>query len=355
MWAYILRRLMFLPLLLLGVTLLLFLMLELLDPYQRLALYIQDPNQLKGGKEQLDRMIAKYGLTDPMPVRYGRWLKKLIRFDFGWSETAKAPVSEAFGSRFPATAELALYTIPLIVFLSIWLGVQAAVQHNRWFDQLMRIASTTGYALPTFVLGILLLAIFYGLLGRSLSAGPLAGWFQPGRVSFWAQEAISTPGYHSYTGLVTLDALLNGRLDIFWDGLGHLILPVLTLATVSIAGYARVMRSSMLETLRQEYVTVARAKGLAERTVIYKHARRNALIPMATLVAYLIIGLLGGVVITETIFSYPGIGSWAAQAALSLDISAVLFFLTFSVFSVVLANLAVDLIYPVLDPRVRLT
>jgi peptide/nickel transport system permease protein len=355
MIAYIIRRLVLLPILLVGTTILLFVMVQLLDPYQRLALYVKSPAQLKGGKEQLDRMLAKYGLTDPLPVQYGRWVTKIVQGDLGWSETAHMPVLDGFVHRFPATAELTLYTFPLIVFLSIWLGVKAAVYHNRWFDHGTRFFSTTGYSIPTFVLGILLLMLFYGLLNRRLTTGPFADWFAPGRLSQWAAEALNDSAYHQYTGMVTIDALLNGRLDIFWNGLGHLILPVITLATVSIAGLLRVMRSSMLETLRQDYVRTARSKGLPERVVIYKHARRNALIPVATLVAYLIIGLLGGVLITETIFNYPGIGQWAGFAALSLDIPAVLFFLVFSVFSVVLANLVVDLLYTVLDPRVRLS
>lgn len=346
---------MLLPILLVGATILLFAAAQLLDPYQRLALYVKNPSQLKGGKEQLDRMLVKYGLTDSPLVQYGRWLEKIVQGDFGWSETAHTTVLEGFRSRFPATAELALYVVPIIIFLSIWLGVKAAVYHNRWFDHLTRFFSTSAYAIPTFVLGILLLMIFYGLLNRRLTAGPFADWFAPGRLSQWAADVLNSPTYHQYTGMVTIDALLNGRLDIFWNGLGHLILPVITLTTVSIAGQLRVMRSSMLETLRQDYVRTARSKGLPEKVVINKHARRNALIPMATLVAYLIIGFLGGVVITETIFNYPGVGQWAASSALSLDMPAVLFYLTFSVFSVVLANLVVDLLYTVLDPRVRLS
>lgn len=355
MIAYIIRRLMLLPLLLVGATIMLFAMVQLLDPYQRLALYVKDPSQLKGGKQQLDRMIVKYGLTDSPLVQYGRWVSKIAQGDFGWSETAHTTVLDGFVHRFPATAELALYIVPLIVFLSIWLGVKAAVRHNSWFDQVTRFFSTSAYAIPSFVLGILLLMLFYGLLSRQLGQGPFAGWFAPGRLSQWAAEILNSPTYRQYTGMVTIDALLNGRLDIFWNGLGHLILPIITLTTINIAGLLRVMRSSMLETLRQDYVRTARSKGLPEKVVIYKHARRNALIPMATLVAYLIIGFLSGVVITETIFTYPGIGQWAASAALSLDMSAVLFYLTFSVFTLVLANLIVDLLYTVLDPRVRLS
>ncbi len=154
---------------------------------------------------------------------------------------------------------------------------------------------------------------------------------------------------------MTVDALLNGRFDIFLDALRHLVLPILTLAYINWALFLRVTRSSMLETLRQEYVTTARAKGVAERDVINKHARPNALIPVVTLAGFQVAVLLGGVVITETVFNYPGIGSAAAAAAAQLDVVTVLGFALFIGVILILANLVVDVMYAVLDPRVRLS
>jgi len=354
MIAYIVRRLMFLPVILFGVTLLLFAMLQLLDPYERLALYVKDPSQLRGGKEQLDRLIEKYGLNDPPHLQYARWVNKFFHGDFGWSETAKTTVLKSFKGRFPATVELALYSFGPIVLFAVWLGVLAAVHQNRWVDQLTRVVTILGYSLPNFVLGLVLLMLFYGVIARRLP--PIfEGWFSPGRLSPWAQEVINGEGFRAYTGLITVDALLNGQWRVMWDAIGHLILPVLTLSYASWAGLLRVMRSSMLETLRQDYVTSARAKGLAERVVIRKHARRNALIPVVTLSGFTVVGLLTGVVITETIFNYPGLGSWFAQASLQLDIPAVLGLLTFVTVLYIVVNLIVDLLYVVIDPRVRLT
>jgi ABC-type dipeptide/oligopeptide/nickel transport system permease component len=354
MIAYIARRLMFLPIILFGVTVLLFAMLQLLNPYERLSLYVKDPSQLRGGKEQLDRLIEKHGLKDPLLIQYGRWVHKLFQGDFGWSETAKTTVLNGFLGRFPATLELTLFAIGPILLLAIWLGVLAAVHHNRWIDQLTRVVTILGYSLPSFVLGLVLLMGFYGLISRNLP--PLfEGWFSPGRLSSWAQQIVNTQSFHSFTGLITIDAILNGQWRVFWDALGHLILPVATLSYINWAGLLRIMRSSMLETLRQDYITTARAKGLPEHVVTKRHARRNALIPIITLSGFLVVGLLSGVVITETIFSYPGLGSWAAQAALQLDVATVLGLLTFVTALFIVVNLIVDLLYAIVDPRVRLT
>jgi len=354
MLAYIGRRLMFLPVILLGATLILFLMVQQLDPYQRLALYINDPSQLKGGKAQLDRLLDKHGLNDPWFIQYGRWVGKLAGGNLGWSETAKDTVVEGFKSRFPATAELALFAfLPVIVF-AIWLGVLSAVNHNKFIDQLTRMVTILGYSLPTFVLGLALLLIFYGLARQSLP--PLfEGWFSPGRMSTWAQHIVNGSDFQRFTGMTTVDAALNGQWRIVWDALGHLILPVITLSYGSWASMLRVMRSSMLDTLRQDYVTTARAKGLSERVVINKHARRNALIPIATATGFLVVGLLTGVVITETIFNYPGLGSWLVQASTQLDVAAVLGLLTFVTALYIVVNLMVDIVYVLIDPRIRLT
>jgi peptide/nickel transport system permease protein len=163
-----------------------------------------------------------------------------------------------------------------------------------------------------------------------------------------------SPSWHSYTSLLTIDSLLNGRVDIFLDALRHLILPVLVLSTIQWATFLRVTRSSMLETLRQEYVITARAKGLKEKDVVNQHARPNALIPVATLGGIAMAGLLGGAVLTETVFNYPGIGQAAGEAAAQLDVITVLSLTLLSAFILVVGNLIVDVMYAFLDPRVRL-
>ena len=352
MLAYIIRRLCLLPLILLGVTLLIFILLQFLDPYARLKLYVKGP--VKGGKEQLDRLLDKYGFNDPLWVQYGRWLEQVAQGNLGWSDTDKTTVLDAILNRFPATAELTFYAIVPLVFLAIWMGVVASVRHNQWVDQALRFFTVIGTSLPIFVLGLFLLMIFYGLLYRHLPT-LFEGWFAPGRLSEWANTIVNDPKqFTRITGMITIDAILNGQWRIFWDAFGHLILPVVGLSFSGWAYLQRVMRSSMLETLRQDYVTTARAKGLPEKRVIIKHARRNALIPIVTLVGFTIIGLLGGVIITETIFNYPGLGNWTAAAAIQLDIPSVLGYVLFSTTLLILINLLVDLLYTIIDPRVRL-
>ncbi|MBI3659979.1 ABC transporter permease [Candidatus Acetothermia bacterium] len=350
MIAFIVRRLLFLPLLWLAITFIIFLCLEPLGPYQRVTLFINiSPESFgRGGKltqEQLQRLIDKYGLADPAPIQYGRWLKQII-FDhnFGWSKVAQKPVIDALLERLPATTELALYAIIPVVFVAIWLGVISAVHHNRPLDHITRFVSITGYSIPIFVFGIFMLMYFYGVLQ----------WFPPGRNSLWAERIIfASHQFIRYTGLNTVDALLNQRLDILVDSLRHLALPVLTLAYLNWAALLRVTRSSMLETLRQDYITTARAKGLPENVVVQKHAKRNALIPVTTISANIVAGLIGGVVITETIFNYKGVGIFSLDATLQFDIPTVLGVALFGTTLIVITNLVVDILYAIIDPRVR--
>jgi peptide/nickel transport system permease protein len=187
--------------------------------------------------------------------------------------------------------------------------------------------------------------IFYAILG----------WFPPGRTSPWANQIILSPAFTQYTHLNTIDSLLNLRFDIFLDALRHMVLPVITLSYLSWALLLKVTRSSMLEALRQDYVVTARAKGLAERVVVNRHVLKNALIPVATVSGATIASLLNGVVITETIFVYPGLGRAAADAAVTLDVVTVLGFALFNALIFVTMNLVVDVMYGVLDPRIRLS
>jgi peptide/nickel transport system permease protein len=246
--------------------------------------------------------------------------------------------------RFPNTLDLTIWAVGPVILVGIWMGVQAAVHHNGFIDQAARIFSIVGTSFPTFVFGLLMILIFYANLR----------WLPPGRISDDFSQVVRSSSFHHYTTLLTFDSLLNGRFDIFWDVLKHMLLPILTLSYISWATFLRVTRGSMLETLRMEYVTTARAKGLPERDVIYKHARPNAMLPVVTLAGFSVVGLLGGVVITETVFNYPGIGSAAARAAVSLDVVTTLGFALFNGFILIVANLVVDVLYAFVDPRVRL-
>jgi len=353
MTNYIIRRVLLVPVLLLGVTLIIFGMLQFLGPVERSALYVKD---FPKNENQIAGIIRKYGLDKPIYEQYWRWLVGhkdpvtgereggILYGDFGYSRTGSQPVIDMIKTRFPNTLDLALWTVFPMLSVGIWLGVQAAVHQNGFIDQAARIFSIVGTSFPTFVFGLLMLIIFYAKLG----------WFLPGKNSDWVTQVLMSGEFTRYTKLLTIDALLNGRLDIFWDALRHMILPIITLSYITWATFVRVTRSSMLETLRMEYVVTARAKGLKEKDVINKHARPNAMLTIATMAGMNVVGLLGGVVITETVFNYPGIGQAAANAAQQLDVVTVLGFAIFNGIILIFANLIVDILYGVIDPRVRL-
>jgi len=353
MTNYIIRRLLLVPVLLFGVTVIIFGMLQLLGPVERSALYVRD---FPKNENQIAGIIKRYGLDQPFYKQYWIWINGvidpvtgereggIIHGDFGYSRSQSQPVINIIKTRFPNTLDLALWTVFPMLSVGIWLGVQAAVHQNGFIDQAARIFSIVGTSFPTFVFGLLILMLFYANLG----------WFLPGKQSNWVTQEIMSGNFNQYTKLLTIDALLNLRFDIFWDALRHMILPIITLSYINWATFVRVTRSSMLETLRMEYVTTARAKGLKERDVINKHARPNAMLTIATMAGMSIVGLLGGVVITETVFNYPGIGSAAAEAAQQLDVVTTLGFAIFNGLILIFMNLIVDILYGVIDPRVRL-
>lgn len=354
MSQYIIRRLLLIPVILFGVTVLIFGMLSMLEPAERAALYVHD---IPKNAQVMDSIIKRYGLDDPFFVQYWHWLTGtrdidtgeieggIIRGDFGYSRSGNTTVAELIERRFPATVELVLYSIIPLIGIGIWLGIIAAVNHNKLIDQIARIFSILGYSFPSFVFGLLVLMIFYAN----------NGWFPPGRVSDWANIILNSTEFINYTNFVTVDALLNGRFDIFLDALRHMVLPIITLSYINWALFLRVMRSSMLESLNQDYIVTARAKGVRNKDVINKHARPNALIPVVTMAGITIASLLGGVTITETIFNYPGIGSAGASAAVQLDVITVLSFVLLTGIIMLVSNLIVDITYAFLDPRVRLS
>ncbi|MBI5202198.1 MAG: ABC transporter permease [Elusimicrobia bacterium] len=339
MLRFVGKRLALLPLVMLGVTVLLFALLQFLTPEMRAALYVKDPRQLAA----LEAIIQKHHLRDPLPIQYWSWLKQVLVGDLGYSETAKMPVADAIRAFFPATLELTFAAFFPILFIGVWLGTKSAVHKDKFVDHFSRFVAITGYSLPSFVLGLLLLMIFYGKMKM----------FAPGRYSLDVDLLVHSDEFRHVTGLLLVDSVLNWKWSVFWDVAKHLVLPSATLVYISMALLLRITRSSMLEELGKDYVRTARAKGLSERAVINKHARANALIPVVTLSSLLFVGLLGGVVITETVFDYPGIGRWGVNAAQQLDIPGVLGSALLSSLLFVVANMLADVAYALVDPRIR--
>jgi len=281
----------------------------------------------------------RWGLDRPLPEQYGIYLWRVIHGDFGVSISTRQPVAVDLRQHLPATIELALAAIILGLLVGIPLGILSAVRRDSLLDQVGRVFSLVGTSVPVFWLGLVTILVFYARLEW---APP------PGRLS----ARITAPPF--ITGFVVLDGLLSGRLDVAADALKHLILPALVLSSYSLGIIARMMRGSMLEVLDDDYVRTARAKGLPRAAVLLRHAARNALIPVVTVVGLSFGGLLSGAVVTETVFAWPGLGSYAFQSSTSLDFPAIMGvgIVVATVYTVV--NLLVDVAYAMLDPRVRI-
>jgi ABC-type dipeptide/oligopeptide/nickel transport system permease component len=340
MLKFVGKRLALLPLVLVGVTGLLFCVLQFLTPEMRASLYIKDPRQMSA----LESVIEKYGLRKPVYVQYGIWLKQVARGELGYSETARMPVADAVRAFFPATLELTLAAFFPIMLIGVYFGTLSAVYKDRALDQFTRVVAITGYSLPSFVVALLLLMVFYGKLHL----------FEPGRYNLDVDLLVHGETFKHYTGLLTLDTLLNREGKAFLDVVKHLVLPAATLTFISLALLLRITRSSMLEELGKDYIRTAKAKGLPYSVIVRKHALRNALIPVVTLSSLLFVTLLGGVVITETVFDFPGIGRWGVQAAQQLDIPGVLGSTLLAAGLFVTANLVSDCLYALVDPRIRI-
>jgi dipeptide transport system permease protein len=339
--AYIVRRLILLIPVLLGVTLFIFGITMLFTPVERATLYVTNVRQLN----DLPAIIERYGLDRPFIIQYGTWLGQVLRGNLGWSQVVSMPVARAIPHLLPASLELAIFALPLIVLVGIFFGTRSAAHKDKPLDHGTRVMAILGWSLPSFWLGLILLMVFYGYF---------RGLLPPGRLSIPIDILVDSAGFTRYTHINTIDAILNLNGPVLLDALRHLVLPVTTLSVINMAFIMRLMRSSMLESLGKGYILTARAKGLHERVVLTKHARRNALIPVITVSGYLFAALASGAVITETIFSFKGIGWWAWQAAVRLDIASVLGFALFTASVFVAINLIVDILYTRVDPRVRL-
>lgn len=288
--------------------------------------------------EQINAFREKYGLNKPIPEQYWIYVTNLIQGDLGTSLHTRRPVAEDLRNFFPATFELSLTALVLSILIGIPAGVISATARNRLPDHVVRIVSLVGGSVPIFWLGLILIGFFYGRLG----------WLPGG-----ARIDKFIPPPPEVTGLFTVDSLLAGDFTAFWSSVQHLLLPALALGYFSTAIIARMMRSSMLEVLPQMYVLAAQAKGLRQSSVVWRHAARNALIPAVTTIGVTFGSLLSGAVLTETIFSWPGLGRYATSSAINLDFPAVMGVTLLAAFVYTLANLIVDVGYQWLDPRIR--
>lgn len=281
----------------------------------------------------------RWGLDRPLPQQYAVYLGRLAQGDMGISISTHQPVTTDLRQHLPATIELAVAAMILSLLLGIPLGIASAVRRDTALDQISRGGSLVGVSVPVFWLGLVALLIFYARLGWVPSPGQLS-------------PRLPRPPF--VTGFIMLDAALAGRMDIARDALAHLALPALVLAAYSVGVITRMMRGSMLDVLGEDYVRTARAKGLSGRTVTLRHAARNALLPVLTVIGLSFGGLLSGAVVTESVFAWPGLGSYAFQSATSLDFPAIMGVGIVVASVYILVNLVVDLAYAAVDPRIRM-
>ncbi|AOW14286.1 peptide ABC transporter permease [Hydrogenophaga crassostreae] len=339
MLSFILRRLLVLIPTILGVTLLTFSLIRLIPG---------DPVEVMMGERTLDpemhaAALARLGLDQPLYVQYGSYLNALLHGDLGQSLNTQVKVWDEFKSLFPATMELAIMALLIALVLGMIAGVMAAVKRGTWLDHTVMTAALTGYSMPIFWWGLLLILIFSVGLGWTPVSGRIDLLFD----------------IPPQTGFMIWDAWLAQKADpeynagAVWDALHHLILPSIVLATIPLAVIARMTRSSMLEVLREDYVRTARAKGLSPARVVFVHTLRNALIPVLTVVGLQVGTLLGGAVLTETIFSWPGIGKWLIDAISRRDYPVVQNGILLVATLVILTNFVVDILYGVANPRIR--
>jgi peptide/nickel transport system permease protein len=333
LWAYLLRRLFLIIPTLIGVTVITFTISHLI-PGDPIAVSLGP----YASQEQIQLLRMKRGLDRPVHIQYLIYLRNLSRGDLGTSIHSQRAVLDDLKDFFPATFELTTASMLISILLGIPLGIIAAVKKNRWPDFVARLYALVGVSMPVFWLGLLLLLLFYFKLGWLPGVGRL-------------DPRLSPPT--SITGLYLLDSMITLNWKVFFDALKHILLPAFSLSCVIMATISRMTRATMLEVMTENYIRAARAKGLSERIVIYRHALKNALIPVVTIIGIMYGVCLAGSVLTESIFSWPGIGRYAVKAITFLDLDPIMGFTLVSTFIYVFLNLMVDVAYMIIDPRIK--
>jgi len=293
----------------------------------------------RASQSTYDAAYLQLGLDKPVIVQFSYYVWDVMQGDFGMSRLNARPVAEDIARVFPATLELATLGVFFGIVLGVPLGVVAAVRKGSWIDQVARVVALVGYSMPIFWLGLMGLLVFYGMLG----------WVGgPGRVGIFYEDIVP-----SVTGMILVDSILDRNWTVLKDAFSHIVLPASLLGYYSLAYISRMTRSFMLEQLSAEYITTARVKGMSEWDVVWKHAFRNIRVQLITVIALSYAGLLEGSVLTEIIFSWPGIGSYITTALLSADMNSVLGGTVVVGLVFILLNIFSDLLYKVFDPRAK--
>ncbi len=332
MSTYLIRRIIESIPVVFGVSVLVFMLLRLIPGDPAIALLGE-----RASAENVAAIRERLGLDKPLPEQYVIWVNRLLQGDLGNTVRGNIPIANELRNRFPATVELALVAITLSTAIGVPLGILSAVRRNSMIDTATMFGALLGVSIPIFVLGLLLIYIF-GVHFRLL---PFIG-----RID-------STMQVETRTGLLVVDSFLSGNWAALSSALRHLILPALTLFTIPLAIIARITRSAMLEVLNQDYIRTARAKGLAERPVIFTHALRNALLPVITIIGLQLGTLLSGAVLTETIYAWPGIGKWLFDSIVARDYPIVQSVTLIIALIYIIINFVVDILYALVDPRIR--
>ncbi|MGB9729962.1 MAG: ABC transporter permease [Thermoprotei archaeon] len=340
LYEYVIRRILLLFPVLLGVLLITFYISRIiLDPT---AAYVTE----KTPESAIPAIRKQLGLDQPFPVQFAIYIKDLFTLNWGWSKTAHDTVINAIADHFPATVELTIFAFLLTIGIGIPIGIVSALRSNSLVDHAIRFTALVGISTPVFWLALMLQYIFtYWTKNNGLPYLPSTGRYDPILI-------LSHP-VQKITGLMILDSLIQGNWIMAWDAFNHLILPAITLSFLNIGVIARITRSSFLEVLRQDYISAAKAYGLPERRIYYKYALKNAMIPVTTISGLMFGGMLGGAVITETIFAFPGMGWLSVRAITYNDSATILGFTVLATFIYVFTNLVVDIIYAWLDPRIK--
>jgi peptide/nickel transport system permease protein len=333
--VFVARRLLLLAPMLLGITLLSFLLSQAV-PADPVTANLGE--QAAADPEIVATFRREWGLDRSLPEQYGVYVWNLLRGNFGISISTRQPVLLDLRQRFPATIELAVVAMSLSILIGIPVGILSAVRRDSVLDQLTRVASLVGVSMPIFWLGLVALLIFYAWLGWAPAPGRLGATVTPPPL---------------VTGFLLVDALLAGRTQAALDALHHLVLPAVVLSTYNLGVLARLMRGSTLDVLGEDYVRTARAKGLDEGAVTLRHAARNALIPVVTVIGLGFGRLLSGAVVIESVFAWPGLGLYAFRSATSLDFPAIMGVGIVIATVYLVANLVVDIAYAFIDPRVQ--